>query len=206
MATKLARFIAFVAPAWTTCTLAILAWRKRRLAVGKTRITSAVLRPARPQKNQQSGSAAIFPRRMYASAGGSASPRSQRETAIADVFSRLPSSLWVSFRLWRKARIFRDQSGTTLADFRSMRINPVELFHSLYITPAQEKTNSQRPRQPPSTSRLRLSQISKPQPMQAVFSQPSDCPSNMPRPQRGIFTSVIFRKQISKQTGLCHEG
>jgi hypothetical protein len=22
----------------------------------------------------------------------------------------------------------------------------------------------------------------------------------------GIFTSVIFRKQISKQTGLCHEG
>ncbi len=53
MATKLAGFSELAAPAWTTCTLAILPWRKRRLAVGRTRITSAVLRPARSQKTNR---------------------------------------------------------------------------------------------------------------------------------------------------------
>src|ERR1700747_3197721 len=108
-------------------------------------MTSAVLRPARPQKNQQSGSSAMFPSRMYASAGGSASPRSQRETAMAEVFKRLPSSPWVSFKVWRKARIFRDHSGTAFADFRSMRVQPPKGLYSSYITPEREKANPLNP-------------------------------------------------------------
>jgi hypothetical protein len=144
MATKLVGFNEPTAPAWTTCTVAILPWRNRRLAVGRTRITSAVLRPARSQKNQQSGSSAIFPNRMYASAGGSAAPRSHRDTAIADAFNRLPSSPWVSFRVWRKVRILRDHSGRARIDFRSMHNpNPAgdqPAFEISYITPSEIKS------------------------------------------------------------------
>ena len=141
MATKLAGSSELAAPAWTTCTLAILPCRKRRLAVGRTRMTSAVLRPAHPQKNQQSGSSAILPSRMYPSAGGSVSPRSHRETAIAEVLKRLPSSPWVSFSAWRNARILRDHSGRPFADFRSIIFQPFKRRSNLHITPTWQKAN-----------------------------------------------------------------
>jgi hypothetical protein len=48
--------------------------------------------------------------RICAAAAGSASPRSQRETFIADVFNRLASASCVSFRAFRKANILRDQA------------------------------------------------------------------------------------------------
>src|SRR5579862_3264760 len=121
MATKLAGTGELAVPALTNCTVAILPCRKRRLAVGRTLITSAVLRPARPQKNQQSGSSAMFPSRMYASAEGSVSPRSHRETAIAEVLRRFPSSPWLSLRAWRKVRILRDHSGSGFAEVRDIR-------------------------------------------------------------------------------------
>jgi hypothetical protein len=60
--------------------------------------------------------------RICAAAAGSASPRSQRETFIADVFNRLASASCVSFRAFRKANILRDQSRTELADFRIIRV------------------------------------------------------------------------------------
>jgi hypothetical protein len=126
MATKSFGFkeIVLSAPAWTTCTFAILPWRRRRSAAGKTRMTSAVLSPARPQKNQQSGSPAKLPSCMYASAEGSVSLRSQRETAMADVLICWPNSPWVSFRARRKARILRDHSGALSIGFRRMRRSP----------------------------------------------------------------------------------
>src|SRR5580700_11546186 len=80
-------------------------------------MTSAILRPARPQKNQHSGSPVRFPSCMYDFAEGSVSPRSQRETAMADAFNRLPSWPWLRFSVLRNARILDDQSGTIWEDF-----------------------------------------------------------------------------------------
>src|SRR5947207_11068062 len=88
-----------------------------------TVVTSRRVRPARSQKYQQSRFPASLPSSRKTAAGGSCTPRSHREGAMAETFSFLAKAAWLSPRAWRKASSLSAHSGRANLGLRMIRVD-----------------------------------------------------------------------------------